>query len=211
MTCDGLPDPGSLSDMNTFLFLWPLTDKEASMNTIEDKCRVITHVSKQNNSVNRSITFMINFNLSAIEQNRSNYSLLHDRLEGIRDRMRIGEWISRKSFFFSNDCHFYFPTPQIATKLRIELQRWIDLACYRLLRNIEANMIREDMKTTRYVRATNKAVCCVWAPIPLPIGLKRQGGDIERSSLTAHGYPSDFAAPIYRYFILHYNFYITFF
>ncbi|XP_071861726.1 dynein axonemal intermediate chain 7 isoform X2 [Bombus fervidus] len=143
MTCDGLPDPGSLSDMNTFLFLWPLSDKEASMNTIEEKCRVITHL------------------LSKI------------------DRIIRFSTIDSKEYVV--ECE------SIATKLRIELQRWIDLACYRLLRNIEANMIREDMKTTRYVRATNKAVCCVWAPIALPIGLKRQGGDIERSSLIAHG------------------------
>ncbi|XP_033199177.2 dynein axonemal intermediate chain 7 [Bombus vancouverensis nearcticus] len=143
MTCDGLPDPGSLSDMNTFLFLWPLTDKEPSMNTIEDKCRVITHL------------------LSKI------------------DRIIRFSTIDSKEYVI--ECE------SIATKLRMELQRWIDLACYRLLRNIESNMIREDMKTTRYVRATNKAVCCVWAPIPLPIGLKRQGGDIERSSLITHG------------------------
>ncbi|XP_068974364.1 dynein axonemal intermediate chain 7 homolog isoform X2 [Bombus flavifrons] len=143
MTCDGLPDPGSLSDMNTFLFLWPLTDKEPNMNTIEDKCRVITHL------------------LSKID--------------------RIIRFSTIDSKEYVDECE------SIATKLRIELQRWIDLACYRLLRNIESNMIREDMKTTRYVRATNKAVCCVWAPIPLPIGLKRQGGDIERSSLIAHG------------------------
>nr|XP_033199176.1 axonemal 84 kDa protein-like isoform X1 [Bombus vancouverensis nearcticus]XP_033199177.1 axonemal 84 kDa protein-like isoform X1 [Bombus vancouverensis nearcticus]XP_033199179.1 axonemal 84 kDa protein-like isoform X1 [Bombus vancouverensis nearcticus] len=143
MTCDGLPDPGSLSDMNTFLFLWPLTDKEPSMNTIEDKCRVITHL------------------LSKI------------------DRIIRFSTIDSKEYVI--ECE------SIATKLRMELQRWIDLACYRLLRNIESNMIREDMKTTRYVRATNKAVCCVWAPIPLPIGLKRQGGDIERPSLITHG------------------------
>ena len=46
MTCDGLPDPGSLPDMNTFLFLWSLKGEEATMNTIEEKCRVITHVSE---------------------------------------------------------------------------------------------------------------------------------------------------------------------
>ncbi|CAD1470876.1 unnamed protein product [Heterotrigona itama] len=114
MTCDGLPDPGSLPDMNTFLFLWSLKGEEATMSTIEEKCRVITH---------------------------------------------------------------------IAAKLRAELQRWIDLACYQLLRNIEANMVREDTNITRYICVTNKAVCCVWAPITLPIGLKRQAMDRERPSL----------------------------
>ncbi|KAK1136444.1 hypothetical protein K0M31_000996 [Melipona bicolor] len=39
------------------------------------------------------------------------------------------------------------------------------------------------MKITRYVCVTNKAVCCVWAPITLPIGLKRQIVDRERPSL----------------------------
>lgn len=45
MTCDGLPNPGLLSDMNTFLFLWSLEDELATMDTIEEKCRVIIHVS----------------------------------------------------------------------------------------------------------------------------------------------------------------------
>ncbi|XP_031775407.1 axonemal 84 kDa protein isoform X6 [Apis florea] len=62
----------------------------------------------------------------------------------------------------------------IAAQLRLKLQQWIDLACYRMLRNIETNMTRENTKTTRYIRTTNKAICCVWAPITLPIGMKRQ-------------------------------------
>lgn len=45
MTCDGLPNPGLLSDMNTFLFLWSLEDELATMDTIEEKCRVIIHVN----------------------------------------------------------------------------------------------------------------------------------------------------------------------
>lgn len=72
---------------------------------------------------------------------------------------------------------------QIASQLRLKLQRWIDLACYHMLRNIETNMIRENTKTTRYVRTTNKAICCVWAPITLPIGMKRQVMERDRPSL----------------------------
>ncbi|XP_043528428.1 dynein axonemal intermediate chain 7-like isoform X1 [Frieseomelitta varia] len=139
MTCDGLPDPGSLPDMNTFLFLWSLKSEEATMNTIEEKCRVITHL------------------LSKI-----------DRI------IRFSTMISKE---YVAECE------SIAAKLRNELQRWIDLACYQLLRNIEANMVREDIKITRYVCVTNKAVCCVWAPIALPIGLKRQIADRERPSI----------------------------
>ncbi|XP_026669128.1 protein CASC1-like [Ceratina calcarata] len=44
MTCDGLPDPGSLSDMNTFLYLWSTKNEEATMNGMEEKCRIVTHV-----------------------------------------------------------------------------------------------------------------------------------------------------------------------
>ncbi|OAD52157.1 Axonemal 84 kDa protein [Eufriesea mexicana] len=113
MTCDGLPDPGSLSDMNTFLFLWSLKNEEASMSTMEEKCRVITQ--------------------------------LLNKLDKI---IRFSTIVSQD---YVTECE------SIAAELRIKLQRWIDLACYRLLRNIEANMIRENTKTTRYVRVTDKA------------------------------------------------------
>ncbi|XP_076630391.1 dynein axonemal intermediate chain 7 [Colletes latitarsis] len=129
MTCDGLPDPGSLSDMNTFLFLWTIEHETTTMDEMAERCHVITD--------------------------------LLAKLEGI---IRFSTIISRE---YAAECE------AIATEIRKKLQLWIDHACYRLLRNIEANMIREDMKTTRYVRVSNKLVCCVWAPIALPIGMKR--------------------------------------
>ncbi|KOC68038.1 Cancer susceptibility candidate protein 1 like protein [Habropoda laboriosa] len=143
MTCDGLPDPGSMPDMNTFLFLWSTEEKEAAtMDTVEERCRLVTHL-----------------------------------LSKLGRIVRFSTIVSKE---YELECEL------IASELRIRLQRWIDLACYRLLRNIEVNMIREDTKTTRYVRVTNKAVCCVWAPIAMPVGMKRQGADRERPSLIAH-------------------------
>lgn len=47
MTCDGLPDPGSLPDMNTFLFLWTIEYEEASVVAMGEKCRMITSVRKK--------------------------------------------------------------------------------------------------------------------------------------------------------------------
>lgn len=44
MICDGLPNPGILSELNTFLFLWDLQDEEASMINISDKCQVVIYV-----------------------------------------------------------------------------------------------------------------------------------------------------------------------
>lgn len=44
MTCDGLPDPGSLSDLNTFLHVATKENENASLDTITEKCEVITNV-----------------------------------------------------------------------------------------------------------------------------------------------------------------------
>ncbi|XP_078047817.1 dynein axonemal intermediate chain 7 [Augochlora pura] len=129
MTCDGLPDPGSLSDLNTFLFVWTMENKDVDIDTVTGICNVITDLLAK---------------LQRIVRFSDNYSKQHD-----------DEYES------------------IARELRTKLQCWIDLACYRLLRNIEANMIREDMRTSRYVRESNQMVCCVWAPIVLPVGMKR--------------------------------------
>nr|XP_033328828.1 protein CASC1-like isoform X1 [Megalopta genalis]XP_033328829.1 protein CASC1-like isoform X1 [Megalopta genalis] len=129
MTCDGLPDPGSLSDLNTFLFVWTMENKDANMDTVTGICNVITDLMAK---LQRIVRFSDNFSKKHGDEYES-----------------------------------------IAKELRTKLQSWIDLACYRLLRNIEANMTREDMKTTRYVRESVQMVCCVWAPIVLPVGMKR--------------------------------------
>ncbi|XP_006623978.1 axonemal 84 kDa protein-like isoform X2 [Apis dorsata] len=139
MTCDGLPNPGLLSDMNTFLFLWSLEDELATMDTIEEKCRVIIHLLNKLDKIIRFSTLITKEYVTEYET--------------------------------------------IAAQLRLKLQRWIDLACYRMLRNIETNMTRENTKTTRYVRTMNKAICCVWAPITLPIGMKPQVMERDRLSV----------------------------
>ncbi|XP_031839477.1 dynein axonemal intermediate chain 7 isoform X5 [Nomia melanderi] len=129
MTCDGLPDPGSLSDLNTFLHVATEENENASLDAIVEKCQVITNLISKVERIVRSID------------------------EAWKEYVREYE--------------------SIAGELRGKLQWWIDLACYRLLRDIEANMNREDTKTSRYVRESNRMVCCVWAPIALPVGTKR--------------------------------------
>lgn len=46
MTCDGLPEPGSLSEMNTFMFLWSMEDEKVNMTKFIMKYNVIIYVSK---------------------------------------------------------------------------------------------------------------------------------------------------------------------
>ncbi|XP_076280139.1 dynein axonemal intermediate chain 7 [Lasioglossum baleicum] len=129
MACDGLPDPGSLPDLNTFLFVWTMENEDVNMVTVTGICDVITDLMAK---LRRIVRF-----------SDANQTVNGDEFESI------------------------------ARELRGKLQGWIDLACYRLLRNIEANMTREDMRTSRYVRESNQMVCCVWAPIALPIAAKR--------------------------------------
>lgn len=45
MTCDGLPDPGNLSEMNTFIFLWFEENKDVNVTDIA-KSDVIIYVCK---------------------------------------------------------------------------------------------------------------------------------------------------------------------
>lgn len=129
MSCNGLPDPGSLAEMNTFILVWKMENEEASMDTVAEKCQMIINL-----------------------------------LVKLQEIMHFSTTISKE---------YIAEYELIMKELRKNLQRWIDLACYRLLRNIEENMVMEDMKTTRYVLVSNDAVCCVWARVSLPIGMER--------------------------------------
>lgn len=62
---------------------------------------------------------------------------------------------------------------QIRQKFRDRLQLYIDLASYCLLRQIERDTIRVDLKNTRYVQQLAPLVCCFWALIRMPISMKQ--------------------------------------
>ncbi|CAG5080947.1 Similar to CFAP94: Dynein intermediate chain CFAP94 [Cotesia congregata] len=129
MTCDGLPNPGILSELNTFLFLWDLQDEEASMINITDKCQVVIYLLLKLDNI-------IDFSL-----------------------MESPEYIE--------DCK------KVRKIFREKLKYWIDLATYRLLRQIERDMVREDLRNARFVKEANEMICCIWALIRLPISIKQ--------------------------------------
>ncbi|XP_020291113.1 axonemal 84 kDa protein-like [Pseudomyrmex gracilis] len=57
MICDGLPDPGSLSKMNTFLFLWSMENEEININNIATKYDIVSNLlTKLEEIINFSIT-----------------------------------------------------------------------------------------------------------------------------------------------------------
>ncbi|XP_011313857.1 axonemal 84 kDa protein-like isoform X2 [Fopius arisanus] len=138
MTCDGLPDPTILSQLNTFLFLWNEEYDEASMLNITTKCQVVTYLLAKLDNI-------IDFSIMVSEE-------YIDECRGIRSTFREG------------------------------LKCWMDLASYRLLRHIEWDMIREDLKNARYVKQSNELICCVWALIQLPISIK-QVAERDRKSI----------------------------
>ena len=57
--------------------------------------------------------------------------------------------------------------------LREKLQFWIDSASYRLLRHIEEDTERVDIKNSRFVQQLTPLVSCFWAFIRLPISVKK--------------------------------------
>ncbi|XP_043670341.1 dynein axonemal intermediate chain 7 homolog [Vespula pensylvanica] len=73
----------------------------------------------------------------------------------------------------------------IRQSFRTKLQEWIDQACYRLLRQIERDMLRVDLKNATYVKITKQLICCIWALIKLPISIK-EIPEKERNSIEVH-------------------------
>ncbi|XP_048504698.1 dynein axonemal intermediate chain 7 homolog isoform X2 [Athalia rosae] len=129
MRCDGLPDPGIVSDLNTYLFLWTLDDHTANIETAAKKSEEIIYL------------------LNKLE-NIIYYSAMNPK-----------EYI--------DEC------VEIRQKFRDKLQMWLDLATYRLLRQIEQSMIREDLRNVRFVKKSKQLTCCLWALIKLPISIKQ--------------------------------------
>ncbi|KAJ8688006.1 hypothetical protein QAD02_023801 [Eretmocerus hayati] len=128
-SCDGLPDPAALPELNTFLYLWSLDDAEADMKTLPRQCEIVTY--------------------------------LIDKLDDI-----IELSISADPGYI-RDCR------KIRQKFREKLQHWVDMASYCLLRHIERDTVRIDLKNAKFVQQLTPLVCCFWALIRLPISMKQ--------------------------------------
>ncbi|XP_011499265.1 PREDICTED: axonemal 84 kDa protein [Ceratosolen solmsi marchali] len=61
----------------------------------------------------------------------------------------------------------------VRQKYRDSLQIAIDAASYNLLRQIERDTIKVDLKNAKYIKELSSLVCCFWAFIKLPISMKQ--------------------------------------
>ncbi|XP_058802482.1 dynein axonemal intermediate chain 7-like [Phymastichus coffea] len=129
MSCDGLPDPAALPELNAFLFLWSLEDDHASMKTLPRQCEVVIYLI-------RKLDKIIQFSIKAAPA-------------------------------YIQDCK------HIRQTFRDKLQQWVDMASYSLLRQIDRDTIRVDLKNAKYVQQLTPLVCCFWAFIRLPISIKQ--------------------------------------
>lgn len=94
MSCNGLPDPGSLAEMNTFILVWKMENEEASMDTVAEKCQMIINVTEfpfipPEISHALSVTggSMIPLFVSAIGEASGDHAFFHDYLQGIHRRI----------------------------------------------------------------------------------------------------------------------------
>ncbi|XP_012288411.1 axonemal 84 kDa protein [Orussus abietinus] len=129
MTCDGLPNPKTLSDLNTYLFLWSLEDEEPDMKDVTKKCKEVVY--------------------------------LLEKLQNVIDFLAAESPQKGEEF------------KKIRQTFRDTLESCLDMAAFSLLRRIERNMVREDLKNARYIEQTHEMTCCVWALIRLPISVKQ--------------------------------------
>ncbi|EZA57011.1 Axonemal 84 kDa protein [Ooceraea biroi] len=80
MTCDGLPDPGNLCEMNTFILLWSMEDEKININTIVTKYDIIIYLLTKLDEI-------IRFSWTR----SSDYILECKTVQRFRDKLR--EWI----------------------------------------------------------------------------------------------------------------------
>ncbi|XP_066587951.1 dynein axonemal intermediate chain 7-like isoform X2 [Prorops nasuta] len=83
--------------------------------------------------------------------------------------IKVDELIERAK---SNSTGYIEEWKVIRQRFRNKLEEGVNQACYRLLRQIERDMVRVDMKNAIYVYESAEITSCLWALIKLPISLR---------------------------------------
>ncbi|XP_011635025.1 axonemal 84 kDa protein-like [Pogonomyrmex barbatus] len=78
MTCDGLPNPGNLSEINTFLFLWSMEDEKIDMNKLIAKCNIIINLLTKLDEI---IQFSLTSSISYINECKINRQEFRNKLQ----------------------------------------------------------------------------------------------------------------------------------
>ncbi|XP_043500204.1 dynein axonemal intermediate chain 7 homolog isoform X2 [Polistes fuscatus] len=121
------------------------------------------------------------------------WSLEEDKdinMEKVIRKCKIVQYLLSKlheiiNFSLTRSADYIEECKMIRQDFRNKLQNCIDQACYRLLRQIERDMLRVDLRNAIYVKESSYLVYCIWVLIKLPISIK-DIPDKDRKPIEVH-------------------------
>lgn len=151
MKCDGLPDPSSCGQMNTFLHLWDQIREKTTVEMAKQKSTEVVSLLEVLDD------FLDNTAVAAAKKQKwievRGCNTLHCNV------LWAAEWLILIKIVLN----------QVRDSFRTYQNYNLNCATYRLIRDIEKQLVRLDLPTAQIITTHEHFAICLWALVQLPI------------------------------------------